>query len=279
MSKTTSIIKKFLMYFLLLILAFIVSLPLLNALFTSLKPQGEILSSTKFLPSRISFFYYKSVFKNTPYTRFILNSFLVSVTATFISTAVAALAGYAIARFGKKLKLLKAYGYFLIVSQMFPWVLMLIPLFIIFGKYGLINNYLSLIIAYTSTNLAFSTWLLRGFFSGIPIELEEAGMIDGCSRMGTLLRIILPLSSPGIATAAIFAFLNCWNEYLLSSIFLSNESVRTLPVALQSFIQQYRVDWGSLMAASIVTVIPALFFLIFMQKYIVNGLTAGAVKG
>ncbi len=272
-------VKIFSAYLVLIVLLFIINLPLLSTVSTSFKPKDEILSSLNLFPSRISLYHYKNVFQRTPFYRFIINSFVVAVTVTIFNITIAIFGGYALARYSKERKFLRVYSYLLLALQMFPWVLMLIPLFVIFRNYGLINTRLSVIVAYTSSNLAFSTWLLRGFFSGIPVELEEAALIDGCGQLESLVRIILPLASPGLASAAIFVFLNSWNEYLLASIFLKDEAVRTLPIGLQSFIQQFRIDWGSLMAASTITLIPALFFLVFMQKYIVSGLTIGAVKG
>ena len=192
---------------------------------------------------------------------------------------LAVLAGYALSRFTHKIRVFGLYSRLLIVLQMFPIILLLIPLFIIFKSIGILNTRLPAILIYITITLPFSIWLMTGFFDGIPVELEEAGIIDGCSQFQSFYLLVLPVSSPGVAAIAIFSFIFCWNEYLLASIFLKQDSLRTLPIGLQTFIQQYTSAWGSLMAASTLTIIPTVIFLIFMQKYIVQGLTAGAVKG
>jgi len=188
------------------------------------------------------------------------------------------MAGYAISRYKHELKILKLYSKILLVIQMFPTMLMLIPLFIIFKNAGLANSKLSIILLYLTFSLPFCTWMMSSFFDGIPIELDEAGMIDGCSVFQGFYRIILPVSGPGLAAVCIFAFIYCWNEYLLASVFLKREALKTLPVGIQVFIQQFSKEWGLLMAASVILIIPVVLFLIFMQKYLIAGLTAGAVK-
>jgi ABC-type glycerol-3-phosphate transport system permease component len=162
---------------------------------------------------------------------------------------------------------------------MFPLILALIPLFIIFKDAGLVNTYYSVILVYTVLNLAFATWMFEGFFDAIPRELEEAAFVDGCSRFRTLTRIVLPLSGPGTAAVTIFTFLLCYNEFLIASIFLRDPNTMTIPVGIQMFMQQYSTDWGSLMAAASLASIPTIIFFLFVQKYMVQGVVAGAVKG
>ena len=162
---------------------------------------------------------------------------------------------------------------------MFPMMLMLIPLFLIYKALNLYNSPWSVIISYTCTNLPFSIWMLKGFFDSISFEIEEAAMIDGCSQMQTLRRIILPISMPGIATVGIFTFLNSWNEYTLASIFLRDQNIQTLTVGLQKFVMQNSNSWGEMMSAATIATIPTLIFLLFAQKYLISGLTAGSVKG
>jgi ABC-type glycerol-3-phosphate transport system permease component len=154
---------------------------------------------------------------------------------------------------------------------MFPIILALIPLFVLFRKLDLINNPLSVIILYTVFQLPFATWMARSFFDTIPKDLEEAAMIDGCSRLRTLVRIVLPLSGPGIAAISIFSFLFSYNEFFVANIFLRDESAMTLPVGITMFMQQYETDWGSLMAAATVTLIPTFLLFLGVQKYIAYG--------
>ena len=163
--------------------------------------------------------------------------------------------------------------------QMFPLILALIPLFIIFKDAGLINTYYSVILVYTLLNLPFATWMFEGFFDAIPRELEEAASVDGCTRFGTLTRIVVPLSGPGTAAVTIFTFLLCYNEFLIANIFLRDPDTMTIPVGIQMFMAQYSTDWGSLMAAASLASIPTIVFFLFVQKYMVQGVVAGAVKG
>jgi ABC-type glycerol-3-phosphate transport system permease component len=158
-------------------------------------------------------------------------------------------------------------------------MLLLMPLYLIFRRLGLINTLGSVILSYITGNLAFSIWMLKGFFDTIPIELEQAAMVDGCTRFQAFRKVIIPLALPGVATVAIFTFINAWNEYTLASIFLRNDKILTMTVGLQRFIQQVRADWAQLMAASTVATLPTLLFLLFAQKYLIEGMTAGAVKG
>ena len=143
----------------------------------------------------------------------------------------------------------------------------------------LIDTHLSLILSYTCLNLPFSVWLMKGFFDTVPYELEESAYIDGCGKFGTLMRIVIPVSLPGIATAGIFTFLNVWNEYTFSNTFVKNPDLVTLTVGLQDYLSQNSNSWGQMMAASTIGIIPSVLFLLFAQKYLIQGMTAGAVKG
>ena len=162
---------------------------------------------------------------------------------------------------------------------MFPIILALIPLFLLFRPLGLINTPFSVIIVYAVVNLPFVTWMARSYFDTIPRELEEAALIDGCSHYGAFLRIVLPLTGPGLAAVSIFAFLLSYNEFFVANVFLRTQSAMTLPVGLQMFMQQFATDWGRLMAASTLTMLPTLVLFLFVQKFITHGAVAGGVKG
>ena len=197
---------------------------------------------------------------------------------TIISIICAGGAGYVLSRYHQK-RFVSNYSRGLMMVQMFPLILALIPLFIIFKGLGLINTYYSVILVYTVLNLPFATWMFEGFFDAIPRELEEAAFVDGTSRFGSLTKIVLPLSGPGTAAVTIFTFLLCYNEYLIASIFLQSPDTMTIPVGIQMFMAQYSTDWGSLMAAATLASIPTIIFFLFVQKYMVQGVVAGAVKG
>jgi ABC-type glycerol-3-phosphate transport system permease component len=273
--------KKFvingLVYILLIIFVFLINLPTLSMVGTALKSRQEALSSSALLPREFHFENFIYVLGRTTFSRNLLNSFLVAIIVTLSCIIVSSLAGYAISRF--KSRFMSMYSTLLLVLQMFPGVLLLIPLFVIYKSLGLIDNTWSVILSYTTMNLPFSIWMLKGFFDTIPFELEESAMIDGSSQFRAYYSIVLPISMPGISTVGIFTFINAWNEYMLASIFLRSDEVQTLTVGLEKFVLQYSSDWASLMAASTIATIPTLIFLLFAQRYLIEGLTAGAVKG
>jgi multiple sugar transport system permease protein len=264
-------------YAVLIVLILLVNLPFLSMLGTSLKSRAESLSSLRLFPNRIDFGNFRYVIFRTSYARNILNSLIVAGTSTITCVVLASLGGYALSRF--RSKLFSAYSFFLLVVQMFPLILLLIPLFIVFNTTKLIDTLLSVILSYTAVNLPFSIWMLKGFFDTIPFELEESALIDGCSRFDSFRLVLLPVSMPGLSTVAIFTFINGWNDYLLASIFLRSDQVKTLTIGLRVFTEQFTTDWSYLMAASTIASIPTLIFLVFAQKYLIRGLTAGSLKG
>lgn len=263
---------------LLVVTAFILNIPTLSMFGTALKSRSTALMDTRLFapPGEWSLDSLQYVFAAN-FGQNILNSVYVSIGVTLSCIVVAALAGYSLSRY--KGKAFGIYGICMLILQMFPIMLLLIPLFKIFTGLGLVDSLLSIYFSYLTINLPFSIWMLRGFFDTIPFELEEAAQIDGCSQFGAFVRTVIPLSMPGISTVAIFTFINCWNEYTLASIFLRDNRLFTLTLGLQKFVQQYTSDWSALAAASAIATIPTLVFLLVAQKYLIQGMTAGAVKG
>lgn len=258
----------------------ILCLPFLSMLGTAIKRREVALSTISLFPQSwedISFGSFYTVIFETTFMRNVLNSVIVSVGVTAVCIVVASFAGYAISRF--KGAYFKCYSVFLLLLQMFPTMLLLIPLYVIYNQLELINTLWSVGISYTTMNLAFCIWMLKGFFDSIPRDLEGAAVVDGCSQFGAFIKIIMPLALPGIATVAIFTVLNAWNEYTLASIFLRRDAVMTITVGLQRFVQQNGADWPNLMAAATIATIPTALFMLFAQKYLIEGMTAGAVKG
>jgi len=270
-------IRKWVLFFFLLFVAFLVNLPILGMVLNSFKTNAEILSSGHIFPSKLTLENYLNLGSKTSFWTYFKNSLIVAGVGSSLSIIIAAFAGYALSRYSSKF--MTAYSQSLLMLQMFPIILSLIPLFIMFRNLDMVNNISSVIILYTTANLPFATWMFKGFFDGIPKELEEAASIDGCGRVQTFLRIILPISGPGIAAVAIFAFLFTWNEYLIANVFLRGNDLMTIPVGIQMFIQQYASDWASLMAAATLTLLPTFIFFLFVQKYMVHGAVGGAVKG
>jgi ABC-type glycerol-3-phosphate transport system permease component len=262
---------------LLTVIVIVVNLPIITMAINSFKTTDQILAGNNLLPRSLTLVNYHYITERTPFWTYFGNSFMVSIGATLLSIFAAALAGYAMSRFAYRL--IRGYSSLLLMVQMFPLILALIPLFILFRNLGLVNTRLSVILLYSVVNLPFATWMFRAYFDAIPRELEEAAMIDGATRLQAFFRVVLRLSGPGVAAVTIFSFLFNYNEYLIASIFLRDEDKMTIPVGIQMFMQQYQTDWGSLMAAATLAMLPAFVFFLLVQRYMVYGAVAGAVKG
>ncbi|MBB3108007.1 multiple sugar transport system permease protein [Paenibacillus phyllosphaerae] len=252
--------------------------PLYWIVITSLKPRKEIFSlPIRYWPEKMTLENYANIFKVSKFHVYIGNSLLISVIAALIVICIATLSAYVLARFqfrGHKQIMMAFFS-----TQMLPGFISLAPLYLLMSDMNLINNRLSLLLAYTVMLIPFSTIMLRGFFQRIPCSLEEAAMIDGCSRLTALIRVIIPVMLPGIASTFIFAFVQNWNELFMAVMFIDDESLKTLPVAMNSFVMKFDVDWGSMSAGTVLSVIPTVVLFAFAQRFIVEGLTQGAEKG
>lgn len=265
------------LFVLLSVIVLCINLPIITMMLNSLRSTQEILSTKTVIPAHPSLENYTYVTARTNFWRYFFNSTLVAGGGAFFSILAATFAGYALSRF--RSPVLSAYSRGLLMVQMFPIILALIPLFILFRTVGLLDSYLSVIILYTVGQLPFATAMFRAFYDGIPRDLEEAAQIDGASRLRAFLAIILPLATPAIAAVAIFAFLFSYNEYLVAAIFLRNEKLYTIPIGIQAFMQQYGTDWGHLMAASTLAMLPTFILFLFIQKYMMYGAIGSGVKG
>lgn len=220
--------------------------------------------------------YYKVLFQSRV-PRYFLNSVIISVGSTGLALILAIFAANGFARF--RFRGRSFWQAFILVGQLLPTAAIIVPLFITLKVLGLVNTYWGLILVYMIITLPLSVWMLTSYFKAIPIELEEAAIIDGASRVGILFRITLPLSMPGIVAVLVYAFITTWNEFIFALCFATDSTVKTLPIGLAEFSTEFNTDWGAIMAASMVMTIPiALLFLVF-QKLFVGGLTAGATKG
>lgn len=211
------------------------------------------------------------------FARYALNSAIVAIATTIVGVSLACTAAYALSRHrfkGRKTSL----GMFLVV-QMFPSVLLMMPLYVLLDKLGLLNSLVGLVLVYATTAIPFCIWTLKGYFDTLPRELEEAARIDGASSWGVFFKIVLPLARPGIAVTALFSFMTAWNEFILASTFMTDEMSYTLPVMLKGYIGEYSAHWGLFAAGAVLTSLPVMALFYFLQRYLVGGLTAGGVKG
>jgi multiple sugar transport system permease protein len=230
-----------------------------------------------FWPSPAVLENYWQLLTKTDFITWYGNSAIVAISSTFVATAVGTIGAYALAR----LKFMgRAFmSSTVLITYLVPPAILFIPLYAQIRAFGLSDSLAGLIATYPSFCVPFVTWLLMGYFESIPIELEEAAMIDGATRFGAFRRIILPLAAPGVLAAALYAFTQAWNEFLYSLVFITNVKLRTLPVGLSSFITGDVYGWGYLMAGAVLTTLPVIAVYIYLQKYMVDGLTAGSVKG
>ncbi|NOU72603.1 ABC transporter permease subunit [Paenibacillus sp. LMG 31458] len=247
-------------------------------LVTSLKDRQEIYSGKLTLwPQNLTFSNYIDTFQNSNFPQYFMNSFIVSISSSILVLFVSILGGYSMARYsfrGKKLFLIS-----FLATQMIPVMVILVPLFITFSQIHLLNKLPSLIITYTAMNIPFCLLTMSSFFQRIPVSLEEAALIDGCNKFQTMTKIILPIMRPGIVATLVFAFTGAWNDLFFGVMFTNSESTKTVPVGLSSFVQKFDINWGQMSAAGILSLIPVVIMFAFAQKYIVSGLTEGAVKG
>jgi multiple sugar transport system permease protein len=262
-----------LMFFLLLVI-----LPIYWMVITAFKTNSEIINTQQitYFPEEITTDNYVQLFKLYDYRGMLINSLVVSIATGLCITMLSIFGGYGLARYkfrGKTAMLL-----FFLVTQMIPGILVIIPLYVIFARMGIINTRLSLFLYYLITNLPFCVITMRSFFERIPYTLEEASYIDGCTKMKSLRRIILPVMFPGIVAVFVFAFIGAWNELIAGTIFINTSNLWTIPVGLKSLIGKYDVKWGVLMAGGVCALLPTAIMFAFMQKFVVEGLTAGAVK-
>jgi multiple sugar transport system permease protein len=252
--------------------------PLFWLIKVALTPNDLLYSEgIRLWPSRMSLEHFRFVLAHSEFPLFFRNSLIVSAGTAVSVTLVSAAGGYGLSRFTFRGKpLLVA---LMLITQMFPLVMLVAPMFRLLAPIGLTNSLTGLVIVYTAFNAPFATFLMQSFFDAIPKELEEAAMIDGATRFGAFRRIILPLTLPGIAATGGFVFTAAWSELLFALMLNSSSRASTFPVGLLSFVSKFSVDFGQMMAAGVLALIPACLFFFLIQRYLVRGLTAGAVKG
>jgi multiple sugar transport system permease protein len=265
-------------YTVLVILAVLVLFPFYWMTITSFKNEDQMRSLVSmFWPRPLVTENYEQLLGKTDFVAWYRNSATVAISSTLLATAVGTIGAYALARlrfFGRGFMASAT-----LITYLVPPSILFIPLYAQVRNLGLANSLAGLIAAYPSFTVPFVTWLLMGYFESIPEELEEAAMIDGATRFGAFWRVVLPLSAPGVLAAGLYAFTQAWNEFLYALVFITDGRLRTLPVGLASFITGDVYGWGYLMAGAVLTTLPVIAAYIYLQKYMVEGLTAGGVKG
>ncbi|WP_267963707.1 carbohydrate ABC transporter permease [Testudinibacter sp. TR-2022] len=277
MKKKSSIFGDIISYLFLTVATIIAVFPLVWIVISSLKGKGELTSDpTRFWPKVLTLDYFDHVINGLNFAVNIKNSLLIALVTTFIAIVISSMAAYGIVRFFPKLGAIMSK--LLITTYIFPPILLAIPYSIAMAKVGLTNTTTGLIIVYLSFSVPYAVWLLVGFFRTVPIEIEEAARIDGANKFTVFFKIVLPLVAPGIVATAIYTFINAWNEFLYALILVNDTSKMTVAVALRSLNGAEILDWGDMMAASVLVVIPSVIFFCFIQNKIAGGLSEGSVK-
>jgi arabinogalactan oligomer / maltooligosaccharide transport system permease protein len=258
----------------LIVASFIAVFPVFWVLVTSFKPTADAYSTA--LVKHFTTANYSTVL-HSQFPRWFLNSVIVAVLTMLIGVFISATCGYAMSRF--RFPGYRPLMWMFLLTQMFPVAILIVPIYNIMTRLGLIDTYWSLIIAYCTVAVPFCAYLLKGYFDTVPIEIDEAGRVDGLSPFGTFWRLIIPLARPGLAVTAFYTFLTAWGEVAYASKFMTSENKYTLAFGMQIYVGQFKTEWGSLAAASIMVTVPALVVFYVVQKYLVSGLTAGGTKG
>ncbi len=252
--------------------------PLAWTFITSLKPEQDIITADfHYLPQHVTFDNYVAIWNRSGFTTLITNSAIVTAITLVICMTLGSLAAYSLSRYhfrGRSVIML-----FYLVIRMFPVVLLIIPLFIIMRDLKLLDSRFGLALAYSTFLLPLCVWMMKGFFDAIPVDLEDSARIDGCTRLGALFRIALPLARSGLIATAVFIGIGSWNEFLFALMLTTSQGSRTWPVGLQLMIGEFQLAWGTFSAGGIISIIPIVIFFAFVQRSLVRGITAGAMKG
>jgi ABC-type glycerol-3-phosphate transport system permease component len=251
--------------------------PLYWIVVTSIKPNLLIYREPQLFPSQVTVEHYAFVLARTPFLLYVKNSFTVTIVTTLLSIVIGTLAAYAITRLSFRGREWVARG--VVVTYLVPASLLFIPMFQVIHTLGLIDNMVGLMVTYLTFTVPFATWMMIGYFRNVPFELEDAALVDGCSRMQALVRIMLPLALPALAVVGLFAFTLSWNEFLYALVFIGSDSQKTLTLGLIGLVRGDTFPWGPMMAASLLGALPPVVVYVVSQKWVVSGLAAGSVKG
>ena len=260
------------------IVVVIVLVPIAFMIGTSFKSNAEITQELHLWPHTWTFANYSRLFRDSYFSQYFRNSFVVCGASVLVSLVCGSLAAYSLARFRLMAGLEKRLGFAILTVRILPPVVIVVPLFLVALKFHLLNSWLGLILVYSAFNVSFVVWMMESFFREIPLDLEEASMVDGSSRMTAFRRVVLPLAAPGLVATAIFAVIVTYNEFLVALVLTSSPGSQTVPVGASTLITRIDIDWGAMSAAGTLAAVPIVVFALIVQRHLVRGLTLGAVK-
>jgi multiple sugar transport system permease protein len=263
-------------YLLLMVIILPIVFPFYWMIVQSVQKDSVFTFAPHIFPGSVTFNSYRTIIKERPVVTWFANTFFIAALTTVITVFVATLSGYSLSRFRNRFS--KAAGFAILTTQMLPATLLLIPMYIIFRDLNLLDNLFGLVLSNTAFALPMGLWMMKSFIDGIPIEIDEAGRIDGCNPLQILFRLIIPLVLPGIVAVATFAFLLAWDDFFFARTFISTESKWLMSVGLNSFIGEYSIQWDQMLSAAVMFSLPPIIFFLFLQKYLIKGLTLGSVK-
>ena len=279
-SRTTAIVQRLAAYLTIAVALVITLFPVYWIASNSFKYDIDIFAvPPQWFPVNPVLKHYYAAFVERPFLQYALNSLIIAVATTLVSLVLGTMAGYALARFQYPGQWRYQISFWILSTRMMPPIVTIIPLYIAFNYLHMLNTKPAVVIAYTAFNLPFATWMMKSYFQDLPVELEEAAMVDGDTRWGAFLRVALPLARPGLAATAIFCLIISWNEFLLALVLTLTERSQTLPIGIAGRVTQYNTYWGEISAAGFTACIPIMIFAFIVQKHLVRGLSFGAVKG
>jgi len=276
--RTRAAVKTALIYLVLVVVTIATVYPIVQIFGVSLRPANQLYStSLRIVPENASFVSYRTVLFEKDFFTWLRNSLIVALAVSILGVALASTAGYAFSRFrfkGKRLGLIA-----ILVTQMFPATMLLLPLYVLMKRLGLIDSLVGITIAYTATALPFCIWTMRGYYDTIPRDLEEAAIIDGSTPLGAFLRITLPLSAPALVITGLFSFMSGWSEFMVARVIINRQELYTLPLGLESLSSTFQTEWANYAAGSIIVCIPVVVLFLLLSRFLISGLTLGGVKG
>jgi len=276
--KLTGVVKTIVIYAVLIVITGVTVYPILQIFGISLRPANQLYStSLRIIPENATFHSYSAVLFEKDFFTWLRNSIIVALAVSVLGVSFASTSGYAFSRFrfrGKKLGLIT-----ILITQMFPATMLLLPLYVIMKKFGLVDTLAGIIVAYTATALPFCIWTMKGYYDTIPVELEEAAVIDGTTRVGAFLRVTLPLSAPALTITGLFSFMAGWSEFMVARVLINRQELYTLPLGLESLSSTFQTEWANYAAGSIIVCIPVVVLFLLLSRFLISGLTLGGVKG